>query len=95
MNYSDVDPSKVYKGSVLRKTKKQVVYFKHGVLNDIDSIVSIDNLKYWREHQDKLHSIESNYFFLHYWSPAQEHDIYIKHIEDKNGPRNLLMQLSL
>lgn len=46
MNYSDVDPSKVYKGSVLRKTKKQVVYFKHGVLNDIDSIVSIDNLKY-------------------------------------------------
>lgn len=73
MHYGDVEPLNLYKGSVLRKIKQQVVDSELGVSKDTDPIVSIGNLKYLSEHQGSIHSIGSDPFFLLYWSPIQEH----------------------
>lgn len=73
MEYGDVEHPNLYQNSVLRKAKQQLVDSELGLLKENDPILSISNLKYSSEHQGSIHSIGLDPFFLHYWTPTQEH----------------------
>lgn len=73
MDYGDMEPANLYKGSVLRKAKQQIIDYELGVSKTTDSINSIINQKYSSEHQGSIHNVDNDPFYVHYWTPTQEH----------------------
>lgn len=82
MDYGDVKPSNLYSSSVLRKVKQQATNLELGISNENNPIFSIGNLKYSNEHQGAIQNIGFDPFFVHYWTPTQEH-IYKTYIRTK------------
>jgi len=72
IDYGVVEPSILYKSSVLRKAKQQYIDNTLSI-GGHDSINSIVSLKHEVEHSGTIHSISSDPFFCHYLSPTQEH----------------------
>lgn len=82
MDYGDVEPPNLYTSSVLRKAKQQATNLELGISNENNPIFSIGNLKYSNEHQGAIQNIGFDPFFVHYWTPTQEH-IYKTYIRTK------------
>lgn len=72
MEYGDKQPPTLYKTSVLRKAKQNVVDNDLGVSKH-NPILSLIELKHGAEHSNSIHTISCDKFFAHYWTPIQCH----------------------
>lgn len=73
MDYGDVEPPNLYKETVLRKAKQETNDDDLGLVNNPNPILSIIELKYSSEPQGSIHGEGSDPFYVHYWTPTQEH----------------------
>lgn len=72
MEYGDKQPPTLYKTSVLRKAKQNVVDNDLGI-SEHNPILSLIELKHGAEHNNSIHTISCDKFFVHYWTPTQCH----------------------
>jgi len=72
MEYGDKKPPTLFKTSVLRKAKQNVVDIDLGI-SKYSPIESLIELKHGAEHSNSIHTISCDKFFVHYWTPIQCH----------------------
>jgi len=72
MEYGDKKPPTLFKTSVLRKAKQNVVDMDLGI-SKYSPIESLIELKHGAEHSNSIHTISCDKFFVHYWTPIQCH----------------------
>lgn len=72
MEYGDKKTPTLFKTSVLRKAKQNVVDMDLGISKS-SPIESLIELKHGDEHSNSIHTISCDKFFVQYWTPIQCH----------------------